>query len=716
MTWTGTEAPHGGADDAGLPTSAPTSSPPWEGWEPLAPGALGAPTAPARQAGADPTSQSGLFADLPPLPLTGPLADALHTTRTALDDATTAACYLSTTGAHQRVEAIQRIAEARDLTDAVLLRLLATFTPDDLRTVGATNLVDLVLTHTGSSPQRANTEVKLAAALTAPPQHPLTEANEGDQDDDGDATADSDADADPDTAADSAEDAAGPAAGPAAGLPTGPAAGPAAGSSAVALGLLGEAHAAGRLSTDVASLAQRTIASLPARIRREHGATADATLARSLPGLTHAQAAIVCTTLAHTLDPDRADRGFDPEDLDRQYLNVTVHADGTVEFRGRLDPVAGAEFKAAIDAASKPLPTVHAPVAPIQSPDQSLDQMPGQEPLDGLDADGDRDGRAGGGFSGDSTSTSTANAGATGGGAGAPAGGAPAGGAGAAAGGAAGAGSVPVRDLRPAPLRRAHAFAELVRLARGSDGTIGGEGARVIVTTSEQALAGTPGAEPGHCETTNRSLSTAALRMVACTGSLQAVVLSCEGADAKVLALGRAVRLFTAGQRRAMLARDGGCAIPGCTAPPGMLEAHHVWEWAAGGLTDVDSGVLLCIRHHILVTLGVWGVRMVDGVPQIRPPRAVDPLQRWVINPRRSLREQTVRQLELAIPAQGRRAGSGARRAGAGGDPPGPSGPPPPSPPQHQHQHRDPSDIADPDVGVDAGCPDISSRHGTCEC
>ncbi|SZE99241.1 protein of unknown function, partial [Quadrisphaera granulorum] len=441
-------------------------------------------------------------------------------------------------------------------------------------------------------------------------------------------------DADPDTAADSAEDAAEPAAGLPTGLPAGPAAGPAAGSSAVALGLLGEAHAAGRLPTDVASLAQRTIASLPARVRREHGATADATLAKSLPGLTHAQAAIVCTTLAHTLDPDRADRGFDPEDLDRQYLNVTVHADGTVEFRGRLDPVAGAEFKAAIDAASKPLPTVHAPVAPDQSPDQSPDQMPGQEPLDGLEGDvvdGNPNGSAGASAAApsadDCSGADTASGGAT---SNSTADSADSAGAGA---GAAGAGSVPVRDLRPAPLRRAHAFAELVRLARGSDGTIGGEGARVIVTTTSDALAGTPGAEPGHCETTNRSLSTAALRMVACTGSLQAVVLSCEGADAKVLTLGRAVRLFTAGQRRAMLARDGGCAIPGCTAPPGMLEAHHVLEWAAGGLTDVDSGVLLCIRHHILVTLGVWGVRMVDGVPHIRPPRAVDPLQRWVINP-----------------------------------------------------------------------------------
>lgn len=125
--------------------------------------------------------------------------------------------------------------------------------------------------------------------------------------------------------------------------------------------------------------------------------------------------------------------------------------------------------------------------------------------------------------------------------------------------------------------------------------------------------------------------------------------MSCDGPDGAVLSLGRAVRLFTASQRRAMLARDGGCVIPGCTAPPGWLEAHHVHPWAQGGPTDVDSGVLLCFRHHQLVTLGAWQVRMRRGVPQVRPPRGVDPLRRWLTSPRRSLVDVTARTVEQLL-------------------------------------------------------------------
>ncbi|TXR56325.1 HNH endonuclease signature motif containing protein [Quadrisphaera setariae] len=617
MTWTGSEAPHGGASDAaGLGGGG--------GWIPerLPPGALGADTRSADHGDVD----GALFADLPPLPLTGPLADALSAARTAAESAAQASCYLASTEPDQRLDALRQTATTRDLLDATLLRLVSSFTPEQVRAVGATSLTDLVLTHTGADPKRAATEVRLATALTAPVT-PVS-ADDGPDGVDGH------------------------------GAPDG-AGGPSAGSSAVALGRVGAAHAAGELSTDVAALAQRTVADLPARVRREQGTHADASLAELLPGLTHAQARIVCTTLAHRLDPDRADRGFDPDDIDKRNLTITVHADGSVDIRGHFDPVAGAAIKAAIDHHSKPDPTVHAPLA---------DQ---QEPLPGLDTDrtagrGDGDGDAG---TRETTERVPPKAG------------------------------VPVRDPRTAGQRRADALSHLVRSGVAGDHTRSTEGARVIVTTTDAALRGEAGAEPAHCETTDRPLTTAQLRVVACSGTLQAVRLSCEGADASALSLGRAVRLFSAGQRRAMLARDGGCAIPGCTAPPGWLEAHHVHEWVAGGPTDVDWGVLLCTRHHVLVTLGIWAVRMVDGVPHVRPPRAVDPLQRWVLNPRRGLRQRTLDRVGAS---------------GCGSPPPGRSSSPPgaaPSPPGVPLGLFDP-----PEPPVDAGCPDIPSRHGTCGC
>ncbi|MGQ7353200.1 HNH endonuclease signature motif containing protein, partial [Quadrisphaera oryzae] len=113
----------------------------------------------------------------------------------------------------------------------------------------------------------------------------------------------------------------------------------------------------------------------------------------------------------------------------------------------------------------------------------------------------------------------------------------------------------------------------------------GGEAARLIVTATTDQLTGVPGAGQASCETTRRGLGTTALQHLACTALLHTVTLSCQGGSAAVLALGRSVRLFSPAQRRAMLARDGGCVIPGCTSPPGWWEAHHTHAWGHGGPT-----------------------------------------------------------------------------------------------------------------------------------
>ena len=57
-------------------------------------------------------------------------------------------------------------------------------------------------------------------------------------------------------------------------------------------------------------------------------------------------------------------------------------------------------------------------------------------------------------------------------------------------------------------------------------------------------------------------------------------------------------RIFTEGQRLAMIARDQGCSFPGCTAPPAWCQAHHVTDFALTRRTSVDDGTLLCGFHH----------------------------------------------------------------------------------------------------------------------
>ncbi|MGY1653170.1 DUF222 domain-containing protein [Geodermatophilus sp. SYSU D01119] len=65
------------------------------------------------------------------------------------------------------------------------------------------------------------------------------------------------------------------------------------------------------------------------------------------------------------------------------------------------------------------------------------------------------------------------------------------------------------------------------------------------------------------------------------------------------LAVGRARRLATRAQRRALVRRDGGCIRPGCPETrPERLHAHHLRPWSSGGGTDIDNMALLCDADH----------------------------------------------------------------------------------------------------------------------
>lgn len=103
------------------------------------------------------------------------------------------------------------------------------------------------------------------------------------------------------------------------------------------------------------------------------------------------------------------------------------------------------------------------------------------------------------------------------------------------------------------------------------------------------------------------------------------------------LDVGRRQRLFTARQRDALAARDGGCRFPQCDRPVSWTEAHHTRPWSRGGRTDVDDGVLLCRHHHMLTHDNGWSIERhpVHGFVAI-PPRSHDARQRPVPMPARS--------------------------------------------------------------------------------
>ncbi|MDQ0649439.1 hypothetical protein QFZ53_003635 [Microbacterium natoriense] len=111
----------------------------------------------------------------------------------------------------------------------------------------------------------------------------------------------------------------------------------------------------------------------------------------------------------------------------------------------------------------------------------------------------------------------------------------------------------------------------------------------------------------------------------ACTGAVQRVLFD----EGRIVGITTTDRIFNAHQRRAIVARDRECLIPGCHVPASWCEIHHVTEHARGGPTHTDNGVPLCWWHHRSLDHSGWEIRMNDGIPQIRGPAWWDPAQRW---------------------------------------------------------------------------------------
>lgn len=123
--------------------------------------------------------------------------------------------------------------------------------------------------------------------------------------------------------------------------------------------------------------------------------------------------------------------------------------------------------------------------------------------------------------------------------------------------------------------------------------------------------AGTP-IDAGSCHVEGHGpIEPATAERLICTARVQGILVARGG---KVLNLGRAKRLATRAQRRALKVRDKCiCQFPGCSMTT-HLDAHHVVPWSHGGPTDLDNLILLCGRHHTLVHEG--GLRIAPAPAQ----------------------------------------------------------------------------------------------------
>lgn len=149
-------------------------------------------------------------------------------------------------------------------------------------------------------------------------------------------------------------------------------------------------------------------------------------------------------------------------------------------------------------------------------------------------------------------------------------------------------------ERRPYPRRLGHAFVRFLEAVDPHRLPVhGGDATTVVITMELRAL--TAQLATADVIDAQDKITAAQARRLACQAHLVPAVL---GTDSQVLDLGRATRLFTAAQRKALLVRDRECRAEGCDIPGTWAEAHHWAPWSRGGRTDLANAVLLCSHHH----------------------------------------------------------------------------------------------------------------------
>ncbi|WP_456283935.1 DUF222 domain-containing protein [Microbacterium sp. JZ101] len=185
-----------------------------------------------------------------------------------------------------------------------------------------------------------------------------------------------------------------------------------------------------------------------------------------------------------------------------------------------------------------------------------------------------------------------------------------------------------IHDPRAPGQKRHDAFFAMIQAASraAETPTLGGAAPTVMIHITADDLTTTDPTDTGrhgiaHLDGVDAPVPATVARRIGCTGDILRAVFSPEG---RILELRSIQRCFTPTQRKAIVARDGGCIIPGCTIPAAWCEIHHVQDHARGGPTETDNGVLLCWWHHHHLDTSGWNIHMHHGVPYIAAPNWID--------------------------------------------------------------------------------------------
>lgn len=362
-----------------------------------------------------------------------------------------------------------------------------------------------------------------------------------------------------------------------------------------------DAVRAGLLGVPAAAAIVALLDKVALRADREALQDAERTLCGQAPGLSLDQLHRVLQRAEAWLDPDGvADR--EGELRAHQYLKVWTDRHGRIRLDGAFDVESGAPIVAAIDGnvgeqfrarqnrTDLKLAEARRASAPISTdvtdgPDAPDAGIRGIDVDSGADVDDRADGKAG----------AHPDAGPI----------------------------VDVDDTRSLTQMKADALAQICRHAADCDAAdMPTGGATIVVRIDLADLESGRGfglidgmAGPVSVETVRRMAADA--RVIPC-------VLDAPG---EILDWGRGRRLFTSAQKLALIERDGGCAM--CGLPPGMTQVHHIRWWDRDtGPTDLENGILLCVRCHHRIHDDGWEIRIrgrgVRGQVWFIPPIHVD--------------------------------------------------------------------------------------------
>jgi hypothetical protein len=113
-------------------------------------------------------------------------------------------------------------------------------------------------------------------------------------------------------------------------------------------------------------------------------------------------------------------------------------------------------------------------------------------------------------------------------------------------------------------------------------------------------------------------LDGATIRRLACDAGIHRVVT--EGRSS-ILDYGHKHQSVPVNLFNALIARDRGCRFPGCDRPAKWTEAHHIIHWDHHGPTAIGNLVLLCSRHHHVLHLPGWHIKLLpDATVEVTRP------------------------------------------------------------------------------------------------